>query len=184
MKKWIVCLSIVLLFYFVGCMSFGDIFLTNQQKQWKAEGRNVKTGLFDEPYSGKSFQEKSELDAFMETEEYLIALSNYNAWKSAYDREQNRVDNENRRIRSSNQAAKDDMERRAHNWIYSVKKDGLERRIFNPSSLFEERYTHPGSQMTATLLVDNVVVASNTFYCQIQAELKNQVGEYNPNKKY
>jgi hypothetical protein len=39
-------------------------FLQDREKQWKAEGRNVQTGLFDEFYSGRSFQEKSELEAF------------------------------------------------------------------------------------------------------------------------
>jgi hypothetical protein len=49
---------------FIGCMSLGGLFLTDQQKRWKAEGRNTQTRLFDEPYSGNSFHEKAELEAF------------------------------------------------------------------------------------------------------------------------
>jgi len=184
-NNWLLAFCILFLFLSIGgCVSLDNLLLSDQQKQFKAEGRNIQTGLFDEPYSGKSFREKTELESFMQTLEYNEAVANYTRWKNTYDREQSRIDVENQKIRSRNQVAMNDMERRAHNWITAVKMDGLERRIYSPSSLFEERYTRPSSQMTATLLVNNVVYATNTFYCQIEPELKNQIGGYNPRVKY
>jgi hypothetical protein len=76
MFSWVCVFTLIT---FVGCASLGDLFLNDQQKQWKAEGRNVKTGLFDEPYSGKSFQGKADLEAFKATAEYQTATANYTA---------------------------------------------------------------------------------------------------------
>jgi hypothetical protein len=157
------------------------LFLTDQQKQWKAEGRNVQTGLFDEPYSGRSFQERAELDAFKGTAEYTAAVNNYTTWETAYEREQSRVDEIQRR----NQAARDDIQRKAQQWIAEVKQEGLRLRHFSPGALFEEKYDRnlAQTQIVAILKVDNQEYARNAFTCQITPET-NQVGDYDPHKKY
>ena len=80
------------------------------------------------------------------------------------------------------------MQDRAHRWIAGIKQDGLERRLFSPSAMFQENYSppigFPQASTTAVFLVDNQEFARNTFTCQIQQELQNQIGAYDPNKKY
>jgi hypothetical protein len=172
---------------FIGCFSLGDVFLTNQQKQWKTEGRNIKTGLFDEPYSGKSFHEKVELEAFMQTAEYNMAVANYTAWKNAYNREQNRVDEENRRIQIRNQDAFNDMQRRAEHWLNETKIEGIRKGYYSPNSFFyyDYEYNKPWfTEQVAILKVDNEERARNVFTCKKELLIKNQVGDYNPNVKY
>jgi hypothetical protein len=182
MKKAFFTMLAVVGLLAVGCASLGNLFLTDQQKQWKAEGRNIQTGLFDEPYSGKTFQEKTELEAFKATAEYNEAVANYNAWRSTYDREQKRIDEVQRR----NQAAWNDVQLRAQRWVAETKQDGLRSRHFSANALFEEKY-EPNldfTQLVAILRVDNQEYARNVFTCQREPASKNQVGEYNPRTKY
>jgi hypothetical protein len=86
-----------------------------------------------------------------------------------------------------NEAARDDIQRKAERWMYEIKKDGLEKRRWPADALFEEKFDGNVGRTTinAILLVNGQEVARNVFTCQIDTTvLKNQVGAYDPQKKY
>jgi len=76
----------------ISCMSTAE---REQRKQWELEGRNIKTGLFDEPLSGRSFQEKYELEEFKTTE-------NHQRFLVRFSENQTRIDEQNRLIDAEN----------------------------------------------------------------------------------
>jgi hypothetical protein len=73
-----------------------------QRRQWELEGRNPRTGLFDEPYSGKSFQETEDMEEFKLTDEYQRAYENYQNFQIRYSENQSRVNELNRQIDAEN----------------------------------------------------------------------------------
>ncbi|WP_461257153.1 hypothetical protein [Treponema sp. R80B11-R83G3] len=94
-----VTLGLVIVTMFFSCMSTEE---REKINQWELEGRNKKTGLFDEPYSGKSFQEKKDMEEFMTTVDYQRAFENYQRFLIAYNENQRKIDEQNRIIDAEN----------------------------------------------------------------------------------
>jgi len=103
-KFWGICrvlLGLTLVMLFLSCMTTEE---REKKKQWELEGRNLKTGLFDEPYSGRSFQEKGDLEEFKATDEYQRAYENHQRFLVAFNENQRKVDEQNRLIDAENAA--------------------------------------------------------------------------------
>jgi len=96
-----VVLGLAVVAMFLSCMSTEE---RAKIKQWELEGRNIRTGLFDEPYSGRSFQEKEELEKFMTTDDYQRAFDNHQRFLVVYNENQQKVDEQNRIIDAENAA--------------------------------------------------------------------------------
>ena len=73
-----------------------------QRRQWILEGRNPRTGLFDEQYSGKSFQEQVDLDEFKLTAEYQRAFENHQRFQIRFAENQAQIDEQNLQIEARN----------------------------------------------------------------------------------
>jgi len=94
-----VLMSLAFIAVLVSCMSAAE---REQRRRWELEGRNPRTGLFDETFSGRSFQEKEDLEEFKTTEEYQRAFENHQRFLIRFAENQAQIDEQNRQIDAQN----------------------------------------------------------------------------------
>ena len=182
----VVVFVLFLIVFFLSCASSAE---REQRRQWELEGRNPRTGLFDEPFSGKSFQEKEELEEYLETDEFQRAYENHQRFLAIRSEHQIEIDERNRQINEQNRlidAENEQIDRKNReidqeitafrnrvNREYSNWRDNANRRYPRPSdasysSSFElnpiNRYglANDGFRATGRITIDNRVVFNET----------------------